>query len=97
MLDFLQKSFDKSSLIIDNIEDSPFIVKGEYVDPVTGNFYTYSRFTVKHHELIFNLPPNKQGIALFLLCVRRDGRVLSVSEIENMDYEVFCKIINKIV
>jgi len=97
MLTLLSKFFDRSSLIKDTYDDSPFIVKGEYLDNETGAFYTYSKFTVKHHSLLSQVEIERRGIMLFHMCVRKDGEFVSIKEIEEMDFELFQKILSKIV
>ena len=96
MLTLLSKLFDKSSLIKDTYHNSPFIVKGEYLDSETGDFYTYSKFTVKHHSLLSQVEVERRGIMLFHMCVRKDGEFVPVKEIEEMEFKLFMKIMTKI-
>lgn len=97
MLTLLSKYFDKTSLIKNTYANSPFIVKGEYLDNETGAFYTYSKFTVKHHSLLLQVEAERRGIMLFHMCVRKDGEFIPIKEIEEMSFELFQKILNKIV
>ena len=97
MLTLLSKFFDKAALIKDTYENSPFVVKGEYLDSETGAFYTYSKFTVKHNSLLSEVEAAQKEIMLFHMCVRKDGEFVSIKEIEEMDFELFQKILSKIV
>ena len=96
MLTLLSKFFDKTSLINDTYDNSPFIVKGEYLDNETGAFYTYSKFTVKHNSLLSQVEAERKEIMLFHMCVRKDGEFVPVKEIEEMEFKLFMKIMTKI-
>ena len=97
MLTLLSKLFDRSSLIKDTYDNSPFIVKGECLDNETGAFYTYSKFTVKHNSLLSQVEAERKEIMLFHMCVRKDGEFVPVKEIEEMEFKLFYKILSNII